>query len=68
MRDAAFPALLAFLALLAVPPTRPSPPFFPSSDTNGAAYSDGVSVYAALGWDALREPARAVTAVTPGRG
>ncbi len=35
---------------------------------NGAAYSDVVSVYAALGWNGLREVARVVMAVTSGRG
>ncbi|MDQ0846191.1 hypothetical protein QFZ68_005871 [Streptomyces sp. V1I6] len=34
---------------------------------NGAAYSDVVSVYAALGRDELREVARTVMAVTSGR-
>ncbi|MGW0828604.1 hypothetical protein [Streptomyces sp. NPDC002845] len=36
--------------------------------TNGAAYTDAVSEYAALGRDELREAARAVMAVTSGRG
>ena len=39
-----------------------------SVHTNAAAYTDAVSVYAALGRDELREAARAVTAVTSGRG
>ncbi|MEU1593213.1 hypothetical protein ABZ468_10180 [Streptomyces sp. NPDC005708] len=40
----------------------------PSWRTNGAAYSDAVSVYAALGWYEVREAARVVMAVTSGRG
>ena len=36
--------------------------------TNAAAYSDAVSEYAALGRDELRKTARAVMAVTSGRG
>ena len=36
--------------------------------TNAAAYADAVSEYAALGRDELREAARAVMAVTSGRG
>ena len=36
--------------------------------TNAAAYSDAVSEYAALGRDELREAARAVLAITSGRG
>jgi NhaP-type Na+/H+ and K+/H+ antiporter len=39
-----------------------------SLHTNAAAYTDAVSVYAALGRDELREAARAVMAVTSGRG
>ncbi|MFC9911350.1 hypothetical protein [Streptomyces sp. NPDC059862] len=37
-------------------------------DADGAAYADAVSEYAAPGWDELREAARAVMAVTSGRG
>jgi tetratricopeptide (TPR) repeat protein len=36
-----------------------------AQDADGAAYADAVSVYAALGWDALREAARELTS---GRG
>ena len=36
--------------------------------TTAAAYTDAVLEYAALGRDELREAARAVVAVTPGRG
>lgn len=39
-----------------------------AENTDGAAYADGVSEYAALGWDELREVARAVVAIISGRG
>ncbi|MFD4415397.1 ATP-binding protein [Streptomyces sp. NPDC058476] len=39
-----------------------------AEDADGAAYADAVSEYAALGRDELREAARAVMAVTSGRG
>ncbi|MGW1709246.1 hypothetical protein ACWCP8_28020 [Streptomyces sp. NPDC002206] len=39
-----------------------------AEDVGGAAYADAVSGYAALGRDELREAARAVMAVTSGRG
>ena len=39
-----------------------------SLDTDGAAYAYGLSVYAALGRDELREAARVVMAVISGRG
>ncbi|MFC9627213.1 hypothetical protein ACFTXM_47195 [Streptomyces sp. NPDC056930] len=39
-----------------------------AEDAEGAAYADAVSEYAALGRDELREAARAVMAVTSGRG
>ncbi|MFJ7489640.1 hypothetical protein ACIQZB_00010 [Streptomyces sp. NPDC097727] len=39
-----------------------------AEDVDGAAYADAVSGYAALGRDELREAARAVMAVTSGRG
>ncbi|MFE7332622.1 hypothetical protein ACFU8W_48880 [Streptomyces sp. NPDC057565] len=38
-----------------------------AENADGAAYADAVSEYAAPGRDELREAARAVTAVTPGR-
>ncbi|WP_371661741.1 BTAD domain-containing putative transcriptional regulator [Streptomyces sp. NBC_00280] len=39
-----------------------------AEDADGAAYADAVSEYAALGRDELRDAARAVMAVTSGRG
>ncbi|MGW3747375.1 hypothetical protein ACWD62_44600, partial [Streptomyces sp. NPDC005146] len=39
-----------------------------AGDADGAAYADAVSECAALGRDELREAARAVMAVTSGRG
>jgi hypothetical protein len=39
-----------------------------AENADGAAYADAVSEYAALGRDELREAARAVMAVTSGRG
>ncbi|MFF3375834.1 ATP-binding protein [Streptomyces sp. NPDC002680] len=39
-----------------------------AENADGAAYADAVSEYAALGWDELREAARAVTGVTSDRG
>jgi predicted ATPase len=39
-----------------------------AEDADGAAYSDALSEYAALGREELREAARAVMAVTSGRG
>jgi hypothetical protein len=39
-----------------------------AQDADGAAYSDALSEYAALGREELREAARAVMAVTSGRG
>ncbi len=39
-----------------------------AENADGAAYADAVSEYAALGWDELREAARAVVAVSSGRG
>ncbi|WP_405771569.1 ATP-binding protein [Streptomyces sp. NBC_01538] len=39
-----------------------------AEEADGAAYADAVSEYAALGRDELREAARAVMAVTSGRG
>ena len=39
-----------------------------AENADGAAYADAVSEYAAPGRDELREAARAVMAVTSGRG
>jgi len=39
-----------------------------AENADGAAYADAVSGYAALGRDGLREAARAVMALTSGRG
>ncbi|GAA3477040.1 hypothetical protein [Streptomyces yanii] len=39
-----------------------------AENADGAAYADAVSEYVAPGRDELREAARAVTAVTSGRG
>jgi hypothetical protein len=44
------------------------PGMMSSLHTTAAAYADAVSEYAALGRDELREAARAVMAVTSGRG
>ena len=48
--------------------TPASPDQSPATTNDGAAYSDAVSGYAALGWGQAMEAARVVLAATSGRG